>query len=85
MKKILTGIFVAPFAMFFNNVMGIQTVVQTAAALQTVNGGGVDYQLARSIATMPNLSIPLMILSAGLIVWGVVDIVKRKKAPAAQP
>lgn len=84
MKKILAGLFVAPFAMFFNNVMGVKTVVQTTAALQTVNGGGMDYQLARSIATMPNFSMPLIILSGGLIVWGVVDIFKRKrKAQAA--
>ena len=78
MKCLILGIITAPLALFFNNAAGFSSFLRTEAALHTVNGGGMEYQLARAITIAPDLGIPLTILSGGLIVIGIFKITKQK-------
>lgn len=79
--KIILGLLLAPIAVFFHNGLGFKTYVTTQAALATVNGGGMDYQVARSIATMPDLSGPFMVASLALICWGMIMDMLRRHTP----
>ncbi len=73
MKKIIFGILLIPFAMYFNNTFGMYALVSTKSAMQTVNGGGMEYQVARSLATLPALGFWLFFLATALILWGVIE------------
>jgi hypothetical protein len=85
MKKIILGFFLLIIAFIFSNAIGIKTYAQTQAALATVNGGGMEYQVARTIATAPDLGTPFALGGILLIVWGLNQRAFSKPKPTPTP
>lgn len=78
MKRIILGIALYPVGWILNGGLGIVTLAKTTAALATVNGGGMEYQIARSVATASTYGTMVTISSIVLIGWGAISLLQKR-------
>lgn len=85
MKYITIGALILPFTLYFNNFVGIRTLTETTAAIQAVNGGGIEYQISRAATMTPNIGPFLVFLSTFLIIYGILRVATRVKTKTTLP